>query len=539
MSLFKSQGKTNVVGQRAKPKTAKNESQQKNVRQNSSEASQPPSKVPQKGKGNSAYSEVKHNKKSEKNDRSQPQHEKEITECKTTKRKNPPKSLPSKQRTVNNKLSTKPENKSSDKVTESEEEEEEEEESGSDAGGSADSTAEDSSDDEKEEHRESNEDPAETQESEVSDSQSDTKHTRKKEADGELVEEAKSRSDSEVEPAASSSEENEKVSDGAVSDGGKDSQLNQEDVSEKTRATKVLRRRPTPRPSESAQRQKHKMFKKTKADVKAEKAEKQRAKAEKQQLEKELKEKAKEEKKNKKKQLKGKDKPGSATEEAPPLTGFTANKDGTAKGKLQKVGAKTKMIKKKGTPVEADPDTEEEDEPTLSKAIKGQNQITLLKAKGKDLKAILEPRVEQEAESIPKGRPQSMLLGNVKMASLRDKAKKIKLAKPAEETSVSEVTDEASSKPKERSMAERKGVRTLRRVSGWIQQKMPKGLNVRKKLSAWTKVIGVSRWLSLRAIKQKQGTRKSKGMILKHRMAMRARELPLRKRQKRNEGDQP
>ncbi|XP_065805734.1 unconventional myosin-XVB [Labrus bergylta] len=50
---------------------------------------------------------------------------------------------------------------------------------------------------------------------------------------------------------------------------------------------------------------------------------------------------------------------------------------------------------------------------------------------------------------------------------------------------------------------------------------MPRGLNLRKKLSAWTRAISVSRWLSLRRLTQKQGPRKSKSSILKHRVAMR------------------
>lgn len=535
MSPVKSQGRTNAVRQRTK--TTKNGSQQKNVRQNSSKASQPPSKAligRQKGRGNSLSLEVKYNKKNAVNGISQPQHEKDITDSKATKLGPPTKALTTKPHRVNNKLPTKPENKRSDKETESEEEEESE----SDAGSSVEATEEETSDDEKEEHQGSNEEQAETQESEqsseeeaeASDTRRDTKQTTNKEADKELWGEAKSRSESEVEPVASSTdeEENEKeaeVSEAAISDGDEDNELNQKDLSEKPTATKVWQRRPTPRPSKSAQGLKFKMFKKTKANVQAEKAEKKRAKAEKQRLEKELKLKAKEEKKNKKKPQK-EDKPSSATEETRPLKGLTINKVDTAKGKTQKVDmAKTKNFNKKDAPVESDSDIEEEEEeaePTLSKAIEGQNQIMLLKAKGKDLKAILEPGVQQDTESVAKGLPQSLLLGKVKMASLCDKANKMKLAKPDEDTSVNEVTDAGSSKPKECLIAQRKGMTTLRRVSGWIQQKMPKGLNFRKKLSAWTKAIGVSHWLSLRAIKQKQGTRKSKGTMLKHRMAMRA-----------------
>lgn len=523
MSPVKSQSRTNVVGQKPKLKTAKNGSQQKNTRQIGSKVSQPPSKLPRKERGKSTSSDMKYNNKNKVNGRSQFQREKEITDCKTTKGEAPPRAVTTKPWRVNIKLPTKLENKRSDKVTDSAEEEEEESES--DAGSLAEVSEEETSDDEKEEDRGSNEDPAETQESEqiseaeaeALDTQSDTKQTTDEEADEELLGEFKSRSDSEVEPVASSTEEEEnekeaEVSEVAVCDGNEDREL-----SVKITATKVWRRRSTPRPSKLAKGLKYKMFKKTKA----EKEEKKRAVIEKQRLEKGLKEKAKEEKKNKKKPQK-ENKPSSAKEETPPLKGHTLNKDNAVKGKTQKADtAKTKISHMKDAPVESNPNTvgEEEVEPTLSKAMKGQNQIMLLKARGKDLKAIMEPGVQQDCESVAK---QSLLLGKVKMASLRDKASKIKLAKSDVDTSVSEVTDASSSKPKEHLIAQRKGMTTLRQVSGWIQQNIPKGLNVRKKLSAWTKAIGLSHWLSLRAIKQKQGTRKFKGMMLKHRMTMRA-----------------
>ncbi|XP_038592063.1 unconventional myosin-XV [Micropterus salmoides] len=254
------------------------------------------------------------------------------------------------------------------------------------------------------------------------------------------------------------------------------------------------------------------MFKKTKEDKQAEKAEKQRAKAEKQRLEKEAKQKAKEEKKNKKKPQK-EDNPGSATDEIQPQKGLYFNKGNTAKGKTQ-FANKTKSINVKDAPVEADPDEDEQKaEPTLTKAIKGQNRIMLLKAKGKDYKAILEPEEQQDTGGVVKVGPQSLLLGKVKMASPRHKAKP--------EKEFESEADEGSSKPKECLIARRKGMTTLHRVSGWIQKNMPRGLNLRKKLSACTKAIGVSRWLSLQAIKQKQGPRKSKGNIFKHRIAMR------------------
>lgn len=557
MPPVKSQSKANPTKKEEEVKKGN----QKNVRRSGSKASLPPSKVPngkQKGRGNvhnledENAGDVKSDRRSKAekgkkrgteqkppqkqtgirlrngktaNGRSQPQPEKDNKSIvginKTTKPK-PPKEPTTKQGRIHKKYPTKPENKRSDKVTESEEEESE-----SDTGSSVEVTEEETSNDEKEEERGSSEEPTETQgseesgkeEAEVSDTPGDTEQTADEKSDKELAEEAKSSSDSEVEAITSSEEEVEKqkeveVSEAVISDGDEDKEITQEDTPNKPRTNRACRRhRQTPQPPKPAQEPKYKMFKKTKEEKQAEKAEKQRAKAEKQRLEKEAKQKAKEEKKNKKKQQK-EEKTNSATEE------IQAPKD---KSHVPQSTNK-KNINETDASVEEDPDEEEEEEePTLTKAIKGQNKVMLLKAKGKDLKTILDPEAakegQQEAGSVIKGRPQSLLLGKVKMASLRHKANKT-LVKPDEETSESEVVDVGSSKAKERLIARRKGVTTLRRVSGWIQKKMPRGLNLRKKVSAWTKAIGVSRWLSLRAIKQKKGPRKSKGNFLKHRMAM-------------------
>ncbi|XP_069024648.1 unconventional myosin-XVB [Embiotoca jacksoni] len=404
---------------------------------------------------------------------------------------------------TNNKPSTKPENKRSDKVTDSEEDESE-----SEAGSSAEKTGEEMSNDEKEEEQGSNEEPAETpqseessEEAEASDTQRETEPSAHELSDKEDAE--SSRSESEVEPVASTEEveeengENEvEVSETVTSDGSEYQEITQEDSKKPTGNKACRRRRQTPRPSKPVQEGKYKMFKKTKADKQAEKAEKQRAKAEKQRLEKEAKLKAKEEKKNKKKPQKD-DKTISATEDAQP-----------------------KNIKARHSPAEADADQEEEEaEPMLAKTITGQNRMMLLKAKGKELKGILELEEQQSTGSV-KGLSQSFLLGKVKVTSLQHKANKM-LPKSDEEASVSEAAGGASGRAKERLIARRKGMTTIRRVTGWIQKKMPRELNLRQKLSAWTKAIGVSRWLSIRAIKQKQIPRKSKGNIFKHRMAMR------------------
>lgn len=546
MSLVKSQGRTNDMMQKAE--TGKNGNQPQNMTQSGSKVSPPPCKVSNgkhKCKERSSTLEDGKSNRMKCHRRNITGQREKITEPKgpqkrrtnkpgngtpknvryakdgegtggmqrTDKLKLLPKTHPTIRERINNKIH--------EKVTESEEEESE-----SSSGSSAEVTGVEISNDEKEEQG-SDKEPSEMQrseesseeETEASNTQRDTEQTANKDSDKELSEETQSRSDSEVKSVESGKEEQENKKEVEVSEaGGEDKEITQKDTGERPTAAKACRcRRRSPRPSKES---KCKMFKKTKAEKQAEKAEKQRAKAEKQRLEKEAKQKAKEEKKNKKKPLK-ENKPSSATEVILLPKGISRNKVRTRKGAIQLVN-KTKIIHEKDAPVEADTTDldEEEDEPTLTKAIKGQNQIMLLKAKGKDFKAILEPEKHRDTGSVVKGRPQSLLLGKVKMASLRRKTNKI-VAKPDEVTSEGETLDGGSGKLKERLIARRKGTSSLHRVSGWIQQNVPQGLNLRKKLSAWTKAIGVSHWLSFRAIKQKKGPKKSKGCILKHRMAMR------------------
>lgn len=579
MSPVKSQGRTSDRKQRA----AKKEIKQKNGCRNGSRASPARSNMSngkQKRSGNSPTLEKGQkdevnskgrNKKDERKKRSveqkEPQKEKgkklingrttsgrlqpqseNVSESKldinkASKLQPAPKTPTTKTGRINNKPSAKTGNRRSGRVTETEEEEEEDEEeekSESDAGSSEEDREEEDDKDDTEEELRSNEEPVETQgseesseeEAEASDTQKDTEKAAADEAsDKDLSEDTKTRSDPEKESVTTSEEEEEsqrevEESEAITSDGGGDELITQEDTSEKPATDKASRRhRQTPRPLEPARVQKHKMFKKTKADKQAEKAEKQRAKAEKQRAEKEAKQKAKEDKKNKKKPPK-EEKPSPA-QESQPLKGISLNKIDTAKGKTQllQLASKTKNIKEKIVLAETDLDEEEEEEagPTLSSAIKGQNRLMLLKAKGKDLKASLDPEpakeVQQQAGSDVKDRP-SVLFRKVKMASVRHRTNKM-LAKPDEELSENDAVDGGSSKPKECLIARRKGVTTLRRVSGWIQKKMPRGITVKKKVSAWSKVIEVSRWLSHRALKAKEGTRKSKGNFLKNRMAMR------------------
>ncbi|XP_068162212.1 unconventional myosin-XVB [Antennarius striatus] len=419
-------------------------------------------------------------------------------------------------RRANTKLPNKPENTSNGLVTESEDEEQSE----SDAGSSVGVKEVETSSDEKEVEQGSNEESSETQksaesseeETDSSDTQRESAKTVTEDSDGEFSEEDKSRRGSEVKPVTSSEseEENEKE---VITDGSED-----EIIQDPIAAKAGRQKRQTSRISKPVQRSKYKMFKKTKTARQTEKAEKKQTKLEKQRLEKEAKQKAKEEKEKKKNQ--GKEDKSIPATEIQPSKGIFPNKvdtatDNTQLTKAKNVNDKTSLVKAN----RSGPD-DEEDEPTLSKAINGQNRVMLLKAKGKDLKAILEPNDKQEALDTVTGQPQSLLFGKSKMESSRQKTGKM-LAKPGEKTAGAGILDVATDEPTDRLVAQRKGLTTLRRMSGWIQKKAPQGLNLRKKLSAWTKAFGISRWLTLRAVKQKQGPTKSKRNILKQKVAMR------------------
>lgn len=274
------------------------------------------------------------------------------------------------------------------------------------------------------------------------------------------------------------------ISSAGLKDEAQDEEINQEDASE--RLTGRSTHRPSVQPpctTGPAKEPKYKMFKRSKAEKRAEKDEKRKVKAEKQRLEKEAKQKAKEDKKNKKKPPKA-EKRASVTKEI--------QSTGSSRGKYHKTNEKNQPAKptkdleedsrENGNISEVTREEENEDEPALTKAMKGQNRFLHLKEKGKDFRNIL--------------------------------------AKPEEEISEGEPLVLESDKVRQRLIAQRKGATTFNRVSGWIQKNVPQKFNLRKKLSAWTKAMGISRWLS-KVKKQNRSPEKSKRSIVKHRMALR------------------
>ncbi|XP_037829507.1 uncharacterized protein LOC112451516 [Kryptolebias marmoratus] len=447
------------------------------------------------------------------------------------------------QERVNKKLPAKSEKKTSDRETES------------DAGSSGEASEEEISYHEKEEERGRNQEPVEIQESEESSGESEASSTQseaEQSANKESIEEKSRRGASPVQTITSSKEDTKEGDNGEEDkeeDNREEDNKEEDKTEERNRKTEVDvservsdgtknrdRIKKDTKKSNKTQRQcgqflnlskaeketNHKMFKKSKAEKQAAKEEGQRAKAEKQKLAKEAKQKAKEDKKKKKKKKEQRDdKLSPATDEVQPTIDFFHGNIDSLNGK-NRLLKKAKNVKERDSVVVDDSVGEkEEDEPIMTKSITTQSPKSLLKANCKDLKATSESEEQQGVGSATKGKPQCLLMSKVKMASLGHKAGKMG-TKSDEETLECDGAEGTSNKFMKPLVTQRKKVTALHRVSGWIQKKMPQQFNFRKKLSILTKAVGVSHWLSGQVVKQKkQGTRKTKGNLFKHRMALR------------------
>lgn len=363
----------------------------------------------------------------------------------------------------------------------------EEEELVSTTGSSGGVSEKEISDDQEEEEqcdsrKESSEGDSSEEDTESSDIQRNTEQTAINSLDKDSFVESKCSSGLELNTRASSTEEEEEIdlSSGGLKDETQDREVTQEDTSEGLAGCRTHRQHRQPScTSTSAKETRYKMFKRTKAEKQAEKDEKCRVKAEKQRLEKEAKQKAKEEKKNKKKQLKA-EKHASVTKEIQSM-GITLRKDKITNKSLEKAKNTKKEACRKVNMSEVSGKEDGEEEPALTKAVKD-HQIVHLKEKGKDLRNIL--------------------------------------VKPKGDISEGEPLVLDSNKVSQCLITRRKGATTFDRMSGWIQN-MPQKINFGKKLSAWTKAMGISCWLSSKVMKQSRIPKKSKSSILKHRMALR------------------
>ncbi|XP_043959027.1 uncharacterized protein LOC122823448 [Gambusia affinis] len=244
------------------------------------------------------------------------------------------------------------------------------------------------------------------------------------------------------------------------------------------------------------------MFKKVKTNKEAEREKKQKRKAIKQTVEKETKQ-NKEEKGNTNLL---KNKPCSLTESVQPL------KDPS----ISRIDAPHKelMLKITGTINEGVPSVkndleQEKHERKMNKGSEDQSKLIFIKAKNEDTKAILE---QEGDETVVKGRAQSLLSDKTKMASLGHNTRKAEINSDAEslEWDVSEGLH---------LIPARKRVTPFFKMTDWIKKKMPQKINLRKKISALNKAVGITSWL--RTLKQKHSSRKSGDQVFRHRVAMR------------------
>ncbi|KAK9965781.1 hypothetical protein ABG768_004852 [Culter alburnus] len=172
-------------------------------------------------------------------------------------------------------------------------------------------------------------------------------------------------------------------------------------------------------------------------------------------------------------------------------------------------------------------------------ATKGKSQILQLASKTKAMAKTEEADQQEETPTkVPKGllNRQSRMLFSMKGKGKDDKSKNAKEETPEDTVDADEepkqdacekiVPDAAEpevempSKSTERLLARKRGMTTLRRVSGWIQKNMPKSIHVRRKLSAVTQAIGISKWLSALVLKKRSSSTKSKKSLIRHKMVM-------------------
>ncbi|XP_036427721.1 myb-like protein X [Colossoma macropomum] len=226
-----------------------------------------------------------------------------------------------------------------------------------------------------------------------------------------------------------------------------------------------------------------------------------------------------------------KSKEDSVPSDQSPIKRMTLSKTDAVKGKSQilQLAGKTKAMNKKEE-IQKEEEAAAPSKGPKTLLSKQSRMLFTMKGKGKNDGNKTTSKEEQSVdetneETVDKQKtniqPEKVrpTLGKVRITSLRSKAKK---KKDNEETATetTETEETVSLKPNERLLARKRGMTTLRRVSGWIQKKMPRSITVRRKLSAVTQAIGISNWLPALVLKKKDCRTKSKKSLLRHRMAM-------------------
>lgn len=215
------------------------------------------------------------------------------------------------------------------------------------------------------------------------------------------------------------------------------------------------------------------------------------------------------------------------TSEEAEINRMALTKIDAVKGKSQiiKVASKLKIVNKTE---EIKKEEKTVSPPKISKGLLNKQPLMLftMKGKGKDDKNKNATKVDQSVDEInvettpkPKTGNVRLSLGMARIASLRYQAKKKKINEQTA-TETSETGDVVSSKSTEHLIAQKKGVTTLYRVSGWIQKKIPQRVSARRKFIAITQAIGISRWLPRLILKKKNSPTKSKKTLLHHKMAL-------------------
>lgn len=195
------------------------------------------------------------------------------------------------------------------------------------------------------------------------------------------------------------------------------------------------------------------------------------------------------------------------------------SKTDVLKGKSQilKLASKSKIVNKT-----EETHKEEESPSKASKVLINKQQLMLFTMKGKvkDDKKKNATKLDQSVDEINAETAENprLGLGIARIASIRYQAKKKRMNEQAA-TEGSETEETVLSKSTEHLIAQKKGMTTLHRVSGWLQKKAPRRLNVRRKFAAVTQAIGISMWLRSLVQKKKSPT-KSKKTLLRHKMAL-------------------
>lgn len=214
----------------------------------------------------------------------------------------------------------------------------------------------------------------------------------------------------------------------------------------------------------------------------------------------------------------------------------------------QKIAFKSKMLQKKEYCQTDNPD----EGPSVSKALKikglglkkadaakGKSQILQLANKTKSITKTEKDQNPEGKVSAARGPKSLFTRQSCAMLTMKGKGKDNKASQDVNEeaTKAKETGEDVKGeqapgqtenlKPVEKdvkltSKATRlRGMTTLRRMSGWVQKKIPRGSHVQRKVRAVTQAIGASKWLVVQISRKKSSSSSCKKNLFQQRMVMR------------------